>query len=74
MPFLAFAVWKVVSNFISEFTLQNIDVQRVSLDLLHQQAPLTSLELKLGGTAPNVSEHFFPPASLEASPISINII
>lgn len=26
MPFLAYALWKVVSKFISEFTIQNVDV------------------------------------------------
>lgn len=43
MPFLAYALWKVVSNFISEFTIQNIKVERTSLEPLHNLVPLSEL-------------------------------
>ena len=65
MPMLGYAVWKVVSNFISQYTLDKIQVDRNSLDALHSKVSLEELENKYGGKRINIVDNFFPPLVLK---------
>lgn len=40
MPMLGYAVWKIVKNFISQYTLDKINVERSTFDALHKEISL----------------------------------